>query len=249
MSTPVVLVSPAMAIGSHFYGRVVEAFESRGWAARALPRRGFERDGQRASRRHDWSYADEIADTAEAVAKARAEFPGRPVLLFGHSLGGHIAVGHQLAHDPADGVVLIGASLPHFRYYPHAGVGLLTMGALVPLVSAIRGYVPPPLFGAPGARTLMREWAHVARTGGAPFPVPRRIDTPTLAIDLEGDRYAVPAASRHFERTLVDPSALTRWDYRQDAVPEGGTTHHVFWAKTPDPVVEQVISWWTDVSR
>lgn len=46
MTAPVVLIAPAMAIGSGYYRPLVEELESRGWEARALPRRGFESDGQ-----------------------------------------------------------------------------------------------------------------------------------------------------------------------------------------------------------
>ena len=74
----------------------------------------------------------------------------------------------------------------------------------------------------------------------------RRITLPTLAVHLEGDGFSIAAASERFERTLVEPAALTRWDYTRDLVPEGGSTHHVLWAKHPRPVVEQVVRWWTD---
>ena len=62
MQHPIVLINPAMAIGSRYYEPLVASFESHGWEARALTRRGFEEDLPTASRRDDWSYADEIAD-------------------------------------------------------------------------------------------------------------------------------------------------------------------------------------------
>ena len=61
MTAPIVLVGPAMAVPSRYYRPLVEEIESRGWSARALARRGFEPDEPVASRRDDWSYADEIA--------------------------------------------------------------------------------------------------------------------------------------------------------------------------------------------
>ncbi|MFH7324421.1 alpha/beta fold hydrolase [Aeromicrobium sp. JJY06] len=246
MSTPVVLISPAMAVPSSFYGPLVAAFVERGWTARALPRRGFERDLPRASRRHDWSYADEIADTQAAIDAAREEHPGRPVVLFGHSLGGQLGGAIQIGPRPADGLVLVGVSLPHYRHYPRIGLPLAAMALSMPLVGLVRGHVPKPWFGGPGARTLMNEWAHVVRTGRPPYPVQRRMTLPTLAVHLEGDGFSIAAASERFERTLVEPAALTRWEYTRDVVPEGGSTHHVLWAKHPRPVVDQVVRWWTD---
>jgi predicted alpha/beta hydrolase len=93
----------------------------------------------------------------------------------------------------------------------------------------------------------MREWARFVRTGKPPFPVPRRVTTPSLVVRLEGDTYAVPTANDVFVETFLDPAHTTRWTYAKDAVPDGGTTHHVMWVKTPAPVVDQIITWFTTV--
>src|SRR5215203_5936614 len=128
MPAPLVLISAAMAVPSGFYRPLVTEFEQRGWEAKALPTRGFERGEPIASRTHDWSYASEMALIADEVAKARADQPDRPVILLGHSLGAQISAGHELHHDPSDGFVAVGASVPHFRSYPKAGLPVLFMG-------------------------------------------------------------------------------------------------------------------------
>lgn len=238
-----------MAVPSGFYRPLVEELESRGWAARALPNRGFERDQLVASRRHDWSYADEIGAISDAVAKARADEPGRPVILLGHSMGAQLAAGHQLQHPPADGFVTVGASVPHYRSYPYGGVPVLAMGLAVPVVTRVRGFLPRPFFGAPGARTLMREWARFVRSGHPPYAVTHRITSPTLVVQLQGDTYAVSASNRIFTEMMIDPGAVTRWVYTKDAVPAGGTTHHVQWVRTPQAVVDKIITWWDSLDH
>lgn len=230
-----------MAVPSRLYAPLVAAFESHGWDAVALPRRGFEKGQPVASRTHDWGYADEMADIADAVAKARADAPDRPVIVLGHSLGSQLAAGHQLNHDPADGFVCVASSIPHWRFY---GWRLRLLAGLIPPVARIRGFVPPPFFGAPGARTLMSEWARMVRTATPPFPVPSRIATPTLAVRLEGDTYALHESTGRFLDVFVDPDVLTEWTYRHEDVPEGGSTHHVFWVRTPGPVADRVVAWW-----
>jgi predicted alpha/beta hydrolase len=239
-----VLICPAMAVPSAYYRPLIAAFESKGWQATALPRRGFERDQPTADRSHDWSYADETAVVTEAVRAARAEAPARPVITFGHSLGAHLAAANQINGAPADAMVGIGAGLPWFRRYGLAWPGVATIGAAVWPLTAAFGYVPPPAFGAPGPRTLMREWSNLVLLDKLPFDVPHKIVEPSLVIHLAGDVYASSGSVKHFSRRLIEPEALTPWHYTRDLVPEGGTTHHVSWAKAPSTVVDKVVDWW-----
>jgi predicted alpha/beta hydrolase len=90
----------------------------------------------------------------------------------------------------------------------------------------------------------MSEWARCVRTGKPPFAVPERITTPTLSIRLEGDTYAVAASNDRYVELFIDPAALTDWEYRKVAVPEGGSTHHIHWVRTPEPVADRVVAWW-----
>ncbi|MCW2867838.1 MAG: putative hydrolase, alpha/beta hydrolase family [Marmoricola sp.] len=244
---PVVLVAPAMAIGSAYYRPVVEELTARGCVARALPRRGFEPGGPGAGRAHDWSYADEIGDIADAVAQAREEHPDRPVLLLGHSLGGQLAAGHELTRTPVDGLVTVGGCLPHFRDYPYAGLHIAAMGALVvPTLTTVFGYLPRPAFGGPGARTLMREWARMAVTGHPPYAVEQRVRTPSLLISLEGDDLAPARAVDAFARRLFEREAVTRWHYRDADVPPEASNDHVAWVRSPATVVDRVLRWWAE---
>ncbi|QIX28424.1 alpha/beta fold hydrolase [Nocardioides sp. JQ2195] len=250
MTAPVVLISPAMAIGSGYYRLLVEELESRGWAAQALTRRGFEADGRRASREHDWSYADEIDDIEDAVAKARAEHPARPVQLLGHSLGGQLVVGHELNRTPVDGVITVGASLPHHRHHPFGGPHLVVMGGLiVPVLTTLFGHLPKPAFGAPGARTMMREWGRMVLTGRTPYRSDKRVTTPSLVISLEDDTMAPVGSVDAFAQRLFEREAVTRWHYRNDDVLPDNSNDHIGWARGSRQVVDRIVEWWSRVNR
>lgn len=247
MVAPIVLISAAMAVPSGFYRPLVESFGARGWEVSALPTRGFDRGEPNASRAHDWSYGDVIDDIADAVGKARADNPHRPVILLGHSLGAQIGAGHEIHRAPSDGFVTVGASVPDHRFYPYRGLHLLALGTSVPVATRIFGYLPKPLFGAPGARTLMREWARFVRSGKPPFTVPHRLTTPSLVVQVQGDAYAVSAANKRFVELFIDPEVLTRWVYTKASAPEGGVVDHLMWVKNPDVVVDRIIDWWSSV--
>ena len=72
------------------------------------------------------------------------------------------------------------------------------------------------------------------------------ITSPTLSIRLEGDTYAVAASNARFVELFIDPPALTEWTYRKDAVPDGGSTHHIHWVRTPGPIAHEVVAWWDE---
>ncbi len=246
MTPPIALIAPAMAIGSRFYRPVVQAFADRGWEARALGRRGFEKGEPTASRTVDWGYDDEIGDIEAAVTAARAEHPDRPVVLVGHSLGGQLVAGHQATRTPVDAVVTVGGAYPYFRHFPHGGVPLAAMaGVIVPVTTAVFGYLPKPAFGGPGARTLMREWSRMVLTGRPPFPVEKAIDTPAFVISLDHDQLSPAPAIDDLVARLFSPSAVTRWHYRDQDVPSGASNDHIDWVRTPDLVVDRIVDWWT----
>lgn len=245
--SPLVLIAPAMAIGSRFYAPLVAAFTDRGWSARTLPRRGFEKGEAPASRGNDWSYQDEIDGIAQAVAEAREQAPERPVIVLGHSLGAQLAAGHELGYPGADGLVTVGGSLPYHRHFPNFGLPVAVMALLVPLLTSVFGHLPKPAFGAPGARTMMREWAKMVLTGRTPYPAPEAIATPALVISLEDDALSPRRAIDAFARDLFAPGQVTRWDYRTADVPAGASNDHIRWVRHPGPVVDRVVDWWQEV--
>ncbi|AHH19808.1 putative hydrolase, alpha/beta hydrolase family [Nocardia nova SH22a] len=247
--SPLVLIAPAMAIGSGYYRPLVAEFAARGWEAKAMTRRGFETGRPRASRGLDWAYDDEIDDIATEVANARADHPDRPIILLGHSLGGQLAAGHELTRSPVDGLVTVGGALPYHRTYPLSGPHLLVMGAvIVPLLTALFGYLPQPAFGAPGARTMMREWARMVVTGRPPFPMESRIRTPSLVIGLDHDAMAPARSIDSFATRIFEASAVTRWHYRDDDVPAGASNDHIGWVRTSAPIVDRIVTWWETTS-
>ncbi len=110
---PKAVLAIAHGLGEHSgrYWNVVDYLTPRGYAVYALDHRGHGRSG--GARGHVERFADFSRDVGRLVALAASEWPGLPLFLLGHSLGGPIALSYALEHpEKLRGVI---ASSPFFR--------------------------------------------------------------------------------------------------------------------------------------
>lgn len=92
------------------YAPLADALTARGFEVFAQDMRGH---GQSGGTRQRWNSFDElVADLDLEVQAAHAKFPGLPVFLYGHSLGGLLTFTYASTHASAlDGFVLSGPAL------------------------------------------------------------------------------------------------------------------------------------------
>lgn len=92
------------------YEGLAQALGQDGWAVYSHDLRGHGRSG---GRRQRFDSIDQlVGDVHEVVARARAEHPGVPLFLYGHSLGGLVVTTYALQHpQELDGMVLSGPAL------------------------------------------------------------------------------------------------------------------------------------------
>lgn len=99
-------------LGEHSgrYAHVAAALVDAGYAVHAVDHRGHGRsEGPRAYVRR---YADFMGDIAAFRRLVEADLPGVPLVVLGHSMGGNLAVGHVLDHQPGvAGLALSGPAL------------------------------------------------------------------------------------------------------------------------------------------
>jgi predicted alpha/beta hydrolase len=239
---------PALGTPARVYTRFAEALAARGIGVLVVELRGVGRSTVSASRQVDWGYADLVdGEVASAVQSARVLWPGRPLWLGGHSLGGHLALMHQARYPTAavDGLLLIASGAPYWRSY----AGLMAwitqgFGRIVRWSSRGFGYFPGHRLGFGGrqAASLMLDWATFLETGR---PTARGwsdeswraalkvLQRPTLALHVPGDRYAPVATIQH----LLD---LTAIEPRVDTVDYHDAPGHFGWLKRSEPVVDRI---------
>ncbi|WP_161962396.1 alpha/beta fold hydrolase [Nocardioides speluncae] len=246
-AAPVFLLQPAMGTKAGYYGRLATALQLAGLTAVVSELRGHEASGGRhASRGYDFGYDEMVnEDLAQAVAAVRDRFPDAALHLLGHSLGGQLCSLYAAQHPgEVDGLVLIASAAVHWRHY---GWPFLPLSQFFGFTAKAVGHFPGKRVGFAGreARTVMADWARVARTGRFATGSPRvdredelaKVDVPVLAISLTGDTFA--------PRRAVDALAdkLTGAEVTRLHLTPDEPTDHFKWARRPQTVVPAIVDW------
>ncbi len=246
---PVVLVLPAMGVPAGYYEPFVDDLARAGVTAAVADYPGQGEAMPSVDRHHDHGYVRIAHDWLPRVtAELRSAHDG-PLVLLGHSLGGHVLLAHLAGdHQLPEAAVLIGAGTPYWRR--QQGLKTLVQTQLMSLVSRVVGYWPGERLGFGGrqARTLVGEWATFARDGRlAPdgYPVRealRERSLPLLVVDLDGDHLAPPKAVDGLVEHL--PAArVERFTFAKGPDDPGKPVSHTSFARSPEIIGERIAEW------
>ncbi|KQC35875.1 MULTISPECIES: alpha/beta fold hydrolase [Frankia] len=252
---PVVLILPAMALKAKFYLPIARALHAAGVSVVTTDLRA---QGESTPGLHDqptFGYRELIeVDLPRVLAAVRTRFPGARPYLFGHSLGGQIALLHAAAEQPAGGgiagVCVIGTGTVYwkafgFRRWAEALYSIQTIG----LVARVRGYWPGGmLIGGAMPGRVMTDWARHSRTSRyRPHGTTRdydrllaELDLPVLAISLDDDRLG-PKSNVDFLCRRMPRARIDRWHITAAA----GVAHrdHFAWTKDAAVIGPAVAAW------
>ncbi|MET1076314.1 MAG: alpha/beta fold hydrolase [Umezawaea sp.] len=255
---PVLLVVPAMGIVATYYDPLARGLSQAGFPVVVCDLRGHGGSTPAVSRASRFGQQEMVAvDLPAAVAAARREFPGRPVVLLGHSIGGQLAVAY-LGRPEADvdGLALIASGTPHHRVYPRSrGLRVLLGTQSAALLGRAWGYFPGDRVGFGGRESsgVITDWARFARTGrfrpdGADLDYERAmstVDVPVLVVSVEGDLMHTPAAMAELTGKLGSTRVTS---LRYTAADAGQKLDRYRWVRVPGPLPSWLKDWWRDAA-
>jgi len=226
MPQPKAVVCLVHGLGEHTsrYGHVAEAFGKEGYAMMGADWRGHGRSG--GPRGHISSIEDFMQDIDVLLEQARARYPGLPLILYGHSIGGVQVLHYGLTRKPnVKGIIATSSALHTSVEQQKVKVMMAkALGSFTPGITiaseldpkslsrdekVVTAYINDPLvhdkislgFGKIMLVTSSWTLAHASE-----FPVP------LLLMHGKEDKIALPSSSTEFAASLKEKCTLVLWD-------------------------------------
>ena len=248
-ASPVLICMPAMGVPAKFYEPLAVPVMGEGWRLVTADLRGNGLSSVRASREVSFGYHEMVTfDWPAVVEKVETLFPGAPIYLLGHSLGGQLSTLYLAANPGAcSGLILVATPSVYYRGWDFPlNLGILAGTQLAWAIAGILGYFPGKKigFGGTEARGVIRDWAHTGRTGryepaGSPVDFERllgELELPVLSISFEMDLLAP-------ERAVVNLCTKMKRCRITHHLLGDENLGHLQWVKNLQPVIEKISEW------
>lgn len=213
-------------LGEHTsrYAHVAEALGREGFVLFGFDLRGHGRSG--GERGHISSSEEYLTDIDQMLVEARLRYPGKPILLYGHSLGGILALYFVLKRKPdMKGVIVTSPGLrTALEKQPSKILLAKVLGSLFPKIaipsgldpkmlsrdpSVVQAYINDPLvhdrttLGFGKVRLSVIAWT-LAHAG--------EFSLPLLLMHGKSDQLAYPSGSMDVASSLKDRATLVLWE-------------------------------------
>ena len=224
--SPRAVICLVHGVGEHSsrYAHVAEAFGKEGFVLFGFDQRGHGRSG--GLRGHITSIEDFLQDIDLLLEQARIRYPGLPIILYGHSLGGILVLHYSLKRKPDIKGVIATSSGLHTAVEEQKlkVVAAKILGSIMPTTqmpsgldpkalsrdeSVVETYINDPLvhdklsLGFGKVMIGVTAWT-LEHAGEFPLPL--------LLLHGKNDAIAYPSSSTEFAAALKDRCTLVLWD-------------------------------------
>lgn len=224
---PKAVVCIVHGLGEHSgrHGHIGEAFAEAGFALVAFDLRGHGRSGGK--RGHFPSFDAAMDDIHQHIRQGSEKFPGLPVFLYGHSMGGLLVLNYATYHKHTlSGVIVTGAGLRSPVLEQKAKLTLAkVLGGLLPTMTIPTGLNIEALSRDPEVvriyekDTLVHDVATLSTTVHIGIFAVNRVfahatefSTPLLLMHGAADRLTYPRGSQEFAGLVPGDCTLKLWD-------------------------------------
>ncbi|WP_276356774.1 alpha/beta hydrolase [Cohnella caldifontis] len=219
----VIAVTHGMGEHTGRYLHVAESFTADGYAMLAFDQLGHGRtEGKRG---HTNSYDDLLEGIDRMREEAARRFPGKPVILFGHSMGGNLTLNYLLRRKPdVAGAIVVGPWLKLAFDPPALQVAIARVAQrIMPAYSNHRPFNPTHLTSDPVMLERLREdklghgfitakfFVSVHRAGYWALQHATELSVPLLLMHGGADSVTSVAASRQFAANAGPLCTYREW--------------------------------------
>lgn len=223
---PQAVVCLVHGLGDHSsrFAHVAEAFGKEGYVLFGFDQRGHGRSG--GTRGHFSSADDFLNDIDLLLEQAKIRYPGLPIILYGHSIGGILVLNYGLKRKPAvKGVIATSSGLrTALEKQPVKILMAKLLGSLIPTTTIVSGldahaisrddavvqtYLKDPLvhdkisLGFGKIMLGITKWT-LENAGNFSLPL--------LLLHGKSDAIAYPSGSIEFAAALKEKTTLVLWD-------------------------------------
>jgi predicted alpha/beta hydrolase len=250
----VIVILGAMAVASRYYRHFAEHLASAGWVTLRFDYRGVGLSRRRSLRGDPTTLDDWVdRDTEAALDYIRDRYADLPLVLVGHSLGGQ-TIGLTSAASRVDALVVVSAGSGWLGNWPPLQRLRLqaVMGALIPAVSRVAGYIPGWLgLGEDLPAGVAMQWRRWCLTPGYLTGAVDRsrlhyhdVDAPLLMWSFTDDDYAPARSTQQMLSWYANASIEQRRLSPEDT---GRKTGHFGFFRPPSSALwEQTLQWLHD---
>ncbi|MFC4128759.1 alpha/beta hydrolase family protein [Nocardia rhizosphaerae] len=253
-AAPVVLILPAMAMKARNYQALAKALHATGVSVATCDLRAHGEAEPAFGEHTDFGYREMLEiDLPAIVSTVQGRFPQAPLHLFGHSLGGQLALLFAAAEpERVAGVTVIGTGTVFWwAFGPRRWFEALSQIQWIGLISRVKGHWPGGvLIPAPMPGGVMVDWSiHSLTSYYRPRGTTRRYNTllanmtvPVLAISLSEDVLG-PKSNVDFLVSRMPSAPVTQWHIDENSTVEN--RDHFLWLKDSPAIATAVSRWIT----
>ena len=235
------IILPALGVSINKYEKLTALLAENGFNVVIADYPHCGRNQPLVSKGIDYGYAELLNDFIPQLEQLAIEINGLRPILFGHSLGGHLATLYAQHHDnKVIGIATGNIGLNNWDFKGKFNILKATavINAMILKDGFFAGY--KIAFGNRETKTLMQDWSKVVFSGNYKHVInsEKIVENDALFIYLQGDDFAPMSSMLGLSGYFKQPKIKTL-----DLTQHVKGNQHSAWLKQPDDVVKLIKKW------